>query len=111
MPTRHYIPSEIAVGSPEPVPEFSLTAGATTVTYDTAFVAKQISAPSERWVIDQIRTGRFPARKIGRGWRMTEWDIAEALDACKNGRRSHTVGDSPLNGLTPTSRKRLGGGA
>ena len=111
MPTQPYDPPETGVSPPERIPDSPLTDGASTVTYDTACVAQQINAPSERWVIDQIRAGRFPARKIGRAWRMTLQDIAEALDACRNPRRSLADADVTLNGLTPTSRKRLGGAA
>ena len=111
MPTQHYEPAAIGVIPPGRVPDLLITAGAMTVTYGTACVAQQIDAPSERWLIDQIRAGRFPARKIGRAWRMTAQDIAEALEACRNRRPSHADSGAPLNGLTPTSRKRLGGAA
>lgn len=72
------------------------------ITYSIAEVAEQFGAPSERWVIDQIRAGRFPARKIGRSWRMTDQDVADALDAC----RPRSDGVQPLVGLTPTSKRR-----
>lgn len=76
-------------------------------TYSIAEVAEQVGAPSERWVVDQIRAGRFPARKIGRAWRMTDQDIADALEACHNspGPRIDVV--RSLSGLTPKSRKRV----
>lgn len=38
----------------------------------------------ERWLKEQIRAGRIRARKIGRTWRMTDADIAHALDVFAN---------------------------
>lgn len=76
-------------------------------TYSTADVAEQMGAPSERWVVEQIRSGRFPARKIGRSWRMTDQDIADALDACRNTLRPEVEVPGHLSGLTATSRKRM----
>ena len=61
--------------------------------------------PSERWLIEQLRAGRFPGRKVARHWRMTEQDIADALDLCRNKHRSIHV--APVIGLTPRSRRRV----
>ncbi len=76
-------------------------------TYSTAEAAHEMGAPSERWLIEQLRSGRFPGRKLGRHWRMTDEDILDALAVCAN--------DFPrvkqlerVVGLTPTSRKRIG---
>ena len=77
------------------------------VTYSTADAAEQMGAPSERWVIDQIRSGRFPARKIGRAWRMTDCDIRDALEACCNTLRASEHSASARTSLIPTSRRRL----
>ena len=79
----------------------------TAATNAIADVADRIGAPSVRWVVDQIRSGRFPALKIGRIWRMTDQDIADALDACRNTLRPQADPPQQLAGLTPTSRKRL----
>ena len=80
-------------------------------TYSTAEATEQIGAPSERWLIGQIRAGRFPARKVGRSWRMTDEDIADALDACSNKATTVQYDEvvTPMSGLTPTTRKRLVG--
>ena len=79
-----------------------------TATHSMAEVTERLGAPSERWVVDQIRAGRFPARKIGRAWRMTDQDIADALDACRNtSLRPRVEAVSPLSGLTPRSMKRV----
>jgi hypothetical protein len=76
-------------------------------THSITEVAALIGAPSDRWVVDQIRSGRFPARKIGRSWRMTDEDIAGALDACCNARRREVEVPGHLSGLTAISRKRM----
>jgi hypothetical protein len=77
------------------------------ITYAIADAAKRMGAPSERWVVEQIRAGRFPARKMGRAWRMTDQDIVDALDACRN--NVGTCGEVHIeqSGLTATSSKRL----
>ena len=77
------------------------------ITHDIADAAQRMGAPSERWVVEQIRAGRFPARKIGRTWRMTEQDIADALDVCRNNVSTSSDGPVQRSGLTATSSKRL----
>jgi excisionase family DNA binding protein len=37
-----------------------------------------------RWLANQIRAKRIPARKIGGHWRMTEGDVEAALEAFSN---------------------------
>ena len=71
-------------------------------THSLPEVVKMMPAPSERWLLERVRDGRFPARKIGRNWRMTDQDIADALDICKN---DPHIADAPT-GLTPRSRQR-----
>jgi hypothetical protein len=41
-------------------------------------------ADPQRWVMRQLRSGRFPGRKIGRNWFMTEAHIEAALDTLDN---------------------------
>lgn len=77
------------------------------ITYNIADAAQRMGAPSERWVVDQIRAGRFPARKMGRAWRMTEQDIADALDACRNNVSRPSAPPAQRSGLTAISSKRL----
>jgi hypothetical protein len=60
----------------------------------------RIGAPSRRWLIERLRDGRFPGRKIGREWRMTDEDIEVAIDLCKN---DPQIAARPT-GLTPRSR-------
>jgi len=76
-------------------------------TYSIEEAAKIVGAPSERWLLQQLRAGRFPGRKVGRHWRMTAQDIEDALDLCSNGYRNPNSNVVPLVGLTPRSRRRL----
>jgi hypothetical protein len=73
-------------------------------TLSTAESAELIGAPSERWLIERLRSGAFRGRKIGRHWRMTEQDIADALDFCANDSRTTSTVSS---GLTSRSRTRI----
>lgn len=75
-------------------------------THPTADVAEQMGC-SERWVLEQLRANRFPGRKIGRHWRMTDQDIEDALDICRNELRVAQPDVLPLVGLTPRSKQRL----
>lgn len=47
-------------------------------------------AEPQRWLTAQIVAGRFTARRVGRHWRMTEQDIANALEVIAN-RAAETV--------------------
>jgi hypothetical protein len=77
-----------------------------TATYSVLEAAQQMGAPSERWLIEQLRVGRFPGRKVGRSWRMTSDDIAVALDVCRNDHQ-HYAAPAGAVGLTARSRKRM----
>jgi hypothetical protein len=66
-----------------------------------------MGAPSERWLIEQLRAGRFPGRKVGRHWRMTDDDVSAALDICSNEARHNVADAAPTSGLTVTTRKRV----
>ena len=68
-------------------------------TYSTGEVFGPIGAPSKRWLDKQLNDGRFPGRKVGRSWRMTERDVADAIEICKND-FDGVVSDAP-SGLTP----------
>jgi excisionase family DNA binding protein len=52
-------------------------------THSTAEVAEQIGC-KERWLLDQLRAGRFRGRKVGRHWRLMDADVEFALDVCAN---------------------------
>jgi hypothetical protein len=68
--------------------------------YPLEQAVKMIGAPSRRWLIMRLRDGRFPGRKIGREWRLTDGDISDILDICKN---DAVIASAPT-GLTPRSR-------
>ncbi len=74
------------------------------LTYSLVEVAPRFPC-SERWLAKQIRDGKFKARKICGHWRMTDEDINDALEQCRNSRRP--VADGNHVGLTTTSRRRV----
>lgn len=77
-------------------------------TYSIREATEIVGAPSERWLIEQLRSGRFPGRKIGRHWRMTERDIENALNLCRNTHRDNVLESATrLTGLTPDSKRRV----
>ncbi len=69
-------------------------------TYTLDQAVRQIGGPSPRWLMEKLRSGQFPGRKIGKSWRLTDQDIADILDLCKN---DPQISDRPT-GLTPRSR-------
>ena len=78
------------------------------VTYSIAEVAASFNC-SPRWLTEQVRAGRFPAKKICKRWRMTDQDIADALDICANDFHCPTTDVAIASGLTPRSRKKVAG--
>jgi hypothetical protein len=74
--------------------------------HPTSGAAERIGC-SERWLIEQLRANRFPGRKVGRHWRMTDQDIEGTLDLCRNAHRHAASQFTPVFGLTPRSRKQL----
>ena len=82
------------------------------VTYSLDEVAQSLACTT-RWLTEQIRSGRFRARKIGRHWRMTDSDVAAALDACANDplRPAADADVMPMRtGLTRRSHRRVRSG-
>jgi len=71
------------------------------LTYSTAEAAAIIPC-KERWLLDQLRAGRFPGRKISREWRMTRDDIDRAIEISSVATRLH-----PIDTLAPESRRRI----
>jgi len=60
-----------------------------------------------RWLANQIRAHRIPARKIGGHWRMTEGDVEAALEAfCNSPAEPADVTDTPRLGLTVAAARR-----
>jgi excisionase family DNA binding protein len=79
-------------------------------TYSSAEAAGQIGC-RERWLLDQLRAGRFRGRKVGRHWRLTDADVEFALDVCANRVAPVVPVDTKtaFSSLTPTSRRKLMG--
>lgn len=59
-----------------------------------------IGCESQDWLVDRVRNGTFPGRRVVRQLRFSDADIAAIIDACAVPVRS----DGPV--LTPTSRSR-----
>lgn len=78
------------------------------LTYDIADSAQKMGS-SQRWLVDELRAGRLPGRKVAGHWRMTEQDIIDALELCSNRSRGIGADGEEVTGLTSTSRKRLSG--
>jgi hypothetical protein len=66
-------------------------------------VCEMIGCDSEDWLIDRVRDGRFPARKIVRQLRFTDADIEAILAACPVKPKGRDV--EPLMPV-PTRRSR-----
>ena len=49
--------------------------------HTVAEVAALMRCP-ERWLLMQLRAGRFPGRKVQRQWRMSDADIARVIELC-----------------------------
>jgi hypothetical protein len=78
---------------------------------DLAQAAAEIGA-SERWLADNLRAGRFPAKKIGRRWKLSDDDISAILQICSVNHASvfsvdSSVGVSPSSSMTKTTARRL----
>jgi len=82
-------------------------------TYSLEEVADGLGCTA-RWLIEQVRAGKFPGRKIARSWRFTESDVDDIFTLCRNG--FHDPAITPIrslasvsmaSGLTATSRRRV----
>ena len=67
---------------------------------------------SERWLADNLRAGRFPAKKVGRKWLLSDDDIAVILQICSVNHASafsvdSSVGVAPSSSMTKTTLRRL----
>jgi hypothetical protein len=74
-----------------------------TLTYSLAEAAALIPC-KERWLAEGLRAGRFPGRKIGRDWRLTDDDI-HAIIAASAPEPSKPL--SLVDGLSPAARRRI----
>jgi Helix-turn-helix domain len=66
--------------------------------YSVAEVCELLQCDSEDWLVDRVRSGEFPARRICRHLRFSVDDIENIIRACAVGRDD----DLPV----PTSRQR-----
>jgi len=67
---------------------------------------------SERWLADNLRAGRFPAKKIGRKWVLGDGDITAILEICTANHApafsaDPAVSGSPSSSMTKTTARRL----
>jgi len=66
---------------------------------------------TERWLVEQARDGKIPARRIAKQWRFTQQDCAEIVDLFANGfQKQQSESAARPAGLTAQSRRRLGRG-
>lgn len=78
------------------------------VTTHSSVEAAELIGCTDRYLQDQVRAGRWRARKIGRNWRLTDEDIQYALDVCANKVTPVVAADNNIHvGLTPTSRRKV----
>ena len=67
---------------------------------------------TERWLADGLRSGRFPAKKIGRKWVLGDDDIAAILRICSvNQATNCPIDDRPdvaaTSSMTTSTARRL----
>ena len=66
---------------------------------------------SERWLADNLRSGRFPAKKVGRKWMLSDDDIVAILQICSVNRASAFSVDvsshTPSSSMTKTTIRRI----
>jgi hypothetical protein len=66
---------------------------------------------SERWLADNLRAGRFPAKKVGRRWMLSDDDIIAILQICSVTPTAFPTNTalcaSPSSSMTKTTLRRL----
>jgi hypothetical protein len=68
---------------------------------------------SERWLADKLRARRFPGRKVGRTWKLTQDDLDEIIQLCAIARQPASPVDSAVyavpqtSSITRTSARRM----
>lgn len=77
------------------------------VTYSAEEVATGLGC-SVRWLVEQARNGKVPARRVSKQWRFTQQDWADILDLFANGFHGlQSESTTRPAGLTVQSRRRL----
>jgi hypothetical protein len=81
--------------------------------FDLATVAGLLSH-SEKWLSDQLRAGRFPARRIGRKWAFAKEDLDAILELCAVGPKAAALDDPTTpavsqrsSSMTRTTARRM----
>jgi hypothetical protein len=80
--------------------------------FDVATVAGLLSH-SEKWLSDQLRAGRFPARRIGRKWAFAKEDLDAILELCAVGPKAAASDDATpavsqhSSSMTRTTTRRM----
>lgn len=95
--------------SPETASCTSASEGAAITTYPIEEAAQRFFGNGTEWLAAQLRSGRFGGYKVGRKWRMSDVQIAQALETC---RRDAHVPVAParstgLSSATATTRRRF----
>lgn len=82
----------VSDNSTAPLSEFEQLApgGPHEATYPVSVGARALGK-SERWYVEQLKTGRFPGHKAGRSWFLTADDIAAAIKATSRPATSTTT--------------------
>jgi hypothetical protein len=65
---------------------------------------------SERWLADNLRAGRFPAKKIGRKWLWSDEDITTILEICSVTPTAFSAGTAlgaSASSMTPITARRI----
>ena len=76
-------------------------------TYSAEEVATGLGC-TVRWLTEQARHGRIPARRVAKQWRFTQEDCADIITQYANGFcRPQNGSPVPAAGLTQRSRSRL----
>ncbi|ORL06443.1 helix-turn-helix domain-containing protein [Prescottella equi] len=73
------------------------------LTYTVADAATKLGV-TEAWYLRQLRAQKLPGHKLGRRWRLTDDDIAQALALTAVPAAPRPVDPA---GLTPTSRRQV----
>lgn len=71
-------------------------------THSISEVCEMIGCASQDWLIDRVRSGMFPARRIVRELRFTDDDVKAILDCSAASFKTTSLMTIP----TPTSRSR-----
>lgn len=76
------------------------------LTFDVEEGAQRLGVTAD-WYMRQLRARKLPGHKIGRTWRLTDDDVAQALKLTAT--TTNPAHADPA-GLTPGSRRRLNRG-